>query len=35
VERAMLFGAEQISVQHFGLWDLLEARQLAREAQAA
>jgi hypothetical protein len=35
VERAMLFGAEQIAVQHFGLWDLLEARQLAREAQAA
>jgi hypothetical protein len=35
VERAMLFGAEQISVQHFGLWDLLEARQLAREAHAA
>ena len=29
-ERAMLFGAEQIVVQHFGLWDLLEARQQAR-----
>lgn len=30
VERAVLFGAEQIAVQHFGLWDLLEARQQAR-----
>lgn len=30
MERAMMFGAEQISVQHFGLWDLLEARQQAR-----
>jgi hypothetical protein len=30
VERAMLFGAEQIMLQHHGLWDLLEARQLAR-----
>ena len=30
IERAMLFGAEQIAVQHFGLWDLLEARQQAR-----
>jgi hypothetical protein len=30
VERAMLFGAEQIVLQHFGLWDLLEARQQAR-----
>jgi hypothetical protein len=32
VERAMLFGTEQIVVQHFGLWDLLEARQQARSA---
>ncbi len=30
MERAMLFGAEQIAVQHFGLWELLEARQQAR-----
>src|SRR5688500_18023006 len=29
-ERAMLFGAQQLSHQHFGLWDLLEARQPAR-----
>lgn len=32
MERAMMFGAEQVSVQHFGLWDLLEARQQARTA---
>lgn len=31
VERAMLFGAEQLCLQHHGLWDILEARQLARE----
>jgi hypothetical protein len=30
VERAALFGAEQIAIQHYGLWDLLEARQQAR-----
>ncbi|HEV2748669.1 MAG TPA: hypothetical protein VGW34_15410 [Allosphingosinicella sp.] len=30
VERALLFGAEQIALQHFGLWDLLEARSQAR-----
>jgi hypothetical protein len=30
IERAALFGAEQIAVQHHGLWDLLEARQHAR-----
>jgi hypothetical protein len=30
IERATLFGAEQIAVQHHGLWDLLEARQQAR-----
>jgi hypothetical protein len=32
VQRAILFGAQQIMLQHHGLWDLLEARQLAREA---
>jgi hypothetical protein len=30
IERAMSFGAQQILAQHRGLWDLLEARQLAR-----
>lgn len=30
IERAALFGAEQIAIQHHGLWDLLEARQQAR-----
>ena len=30
IERALLFGAEQIAVQHHGLWDLLEARAQAR-----
>ncbi|QPQ55757.1 hypothetical protein IC614_03975 [Allosphingosinicella flava] len=30
VERALLFGAEQILLQHHGLWGVLEARQLAR-----
>lgn len=30
VERAMLFGAQQIMLQHHGLWDLLEARAMAR-----
>jgi hypothetical protein len=30
VERAMAFGAQQILGQHSGLWDLLEARQIAR-----
>jgi hypothetical protein len=29
-ERALLFGAEQILVQHHGLWALLEARAQAR-----
>lgn len=29
-DRAMLFGAQQIAVQHRGLWDLLEARATAR-----
>lgn len=31
VERAMLFGAQQLLAQHRGLWDLLEARASARE----
>lgn len=30
VERAMNFGAQQILAQHRGLWDLLEARHIAR-----
>jgi hypothetical protein len=30
VERAILFGATQVAIQHRGLWDLLEARQQAR-----
>ena len=30
VERAMLFGAQQLLAQHRGLWDLLEARASAR-----
>ena len=30
VQRALLFGAQQILVQHHGLWDLLEARHQAR-----
>ena len=30
VERAMMFGAQQLLVQHKGLWDLLEARASAR-----
>lgn len=30
IRRAMMFGCEQISLQHRGLWDLLEARQQAR-----
>ena len=33
LERAILFGAQQILVQHRGLWDLLEARHLARRDQ--
>ena len=31
-QRALLFGAEQIPLQHRGLWDLLEARHQARVA---
>ena len=30
LQRALLFGAEQIVLQHKGLWDLIEARQQAR-----
>lgn len=30
MERAMLFGAQQVFAQHRGLWDLLEARASAR-----
>jgi len=30
IQRALLFGAEQILHQHHGLWDLLEARHQAR-----
>jgi hypothetical protein len=30
LQRALLFGANQIVLQHHGLWDLLEARQQAR-----
>ena len=30
IQRALQFGAQQIVIQHHGLWDLLEARQQAR-----
>ncbi len=30
VERALIFGAQQLFGQHRGLWDLIEARQIAR-----
>lgn len=30
IERAIGFGAQQLISQHFGLWDLLDARQHAR-----
>ena len=30
IERAMGFGAQQLVMQHRGLWDLLSARELAR-----
>jgi hypothetical protein len=33
-QRALLFGAEQVLVQHHGLWDLIEARHQARAAAA-
>jgi hypothetical protein len=32
MERAMLFGAQQLFAQHRGLWDLLEARASARDS---
>lgn len=32
IERAISFGAQQILVQHRGLWDLLEAREMARRS---
>jgi hypothetical protein len=32
VQRALLFGAEQLLLQHRGLWDLIETRREAREA---
>ena len=34
IERALAFGAQQILVQHRGLWDLLETRQAARREAA-
>lgn len=30
IERAICFGAQQILIQHRGLWDLLDAREIAR-----
>lgn len=30
IERAISFGAQQILIQHRGLWDLLDAREVAR-----
>ncbi len=30
VERAIMFGAQQLALQHHGLWDLLDAREQAR-----
>jgi hypothetical protein len=32
VRRAVMFGAEQVALQHRGLWDLLQARAQARTA---
>jgi hypothetical protein len=29
-QRALLFGADQVLIQHYGLWDLLESRAAAR-----
>lgn len=34
IDRAMAFGAQQLLVQHRGLWDLLESRSAARDAAA-
>ncbi len=30
IERALMFGAQQLALQHHGLWDLLDAREQAR-----
>ncbi len=30
IERALMFGAEQVAIQHRGMWDLLETREQAR-----
>ncbi|WP_298689661.1 hypothetical protein [uncultured Sphingomonas sp.] len=30
IQRALAFGAEQLLIQHRGLWDLLETREMAR-----
>jgi len=30
IERAIAFGAQQLLIQHRGLWDLLETREMAR-----
>lgn len=35
LRRAVMFGAEQVALQHRGLWDLLWARALARRAHPA
>jgi len=32
IERAIAFGAQQLLIQHRGLWDLLESREAARRA---
>lgn len=32
IERAIIFGAQQLLIQHRGHWDLLETRQSARDA---
>jgi hypothetical protein len=32
IERAIAFGAQQLLLQHRGLWDLLETREMARRA---
>ena len=29
-QRALMFGADQVLIQHYGLWDLLESRAAAR-----
>jgi hypothetical protein len=32
IQRAIVFGAQQLLIQHRGLWDLLETREMARRA---